>query len=260
MMSILALGGLTVIGLAILMAGQCPAEDQGKRPDDAESKKAAKMVEALANGNKPPKIVERREGWPRRLPLFPNDYDWKENERVADAVRDLRQNTTTELWEQVVQKANDSRFCITAWVNEEAVIFSLGDICRSLAYSRLTDGFRKHLPSLPPHGCPIQFEKFKRDLPAWRKERKDKSLYQLQIEMCELAIRALPDVDSKTLSNKEKANARKKIEAEIENLRKTKEPILEDYSGYLPHYGPALAKRIRKVIETGSSEDITIEK
>jgi hypothetical protein len=256
-----ALHSLTLIGLVFLGEAHCPAQTTGAQVVSRDGKRVAKMVDDLANRNKLPKIVERRAGRPRKLPLFPEEYDWKEDERVRKAVQELYQDTTVDLWEELVRKAHDPRYCNTTWdAGEEAVILSVGDVCRRLAYGRLCDGFKEHLPSFPPHGCPIQLESAFKDLPAWRKERQDNPLYQLQIEVCEMAIRELPKVDSKVLSDREKADARKEIETEITNLRRTEEPIFREYSWFGSWYGPELAKEVRKAVESGSAEDILLEK
>jgi hypothetical protein len=258
-----ALGIISLIA-AVVLGGDVKNERK-KEPAAAERAKremeeAAKMVEAIANRNKPPRIVKRQKDLPQQFPLYPKDYDWKEEERVRKALRKLYQDPSTAVWEALVQKAGDRRYCIIFYSGNsgDAEFYSMGNICHGLAYGRLCDVFEEHLPSFPPHGCPIHLEEVGRDLPAWRKARKDKSLYQLQIEVCEMAIRELPKLDAKDLSVKGKAKARKKIEAEIMKLRRTKEPIIEAGSGVIPVYSEDDAKRVREAFEKGSLEDFDL--
>src|SRR5690242_12997399 len=76
-----------------------------KREKDPAGERAAKMAEAIANRNTPPKIVKRRNYLPQYVPLYPKNYDWKEEDRVRNALDELEGDTSTELWEALVQKA-----------------------------------------------------------------------------------------------------------------------------------------------------------
>ncbi len=255
----LAISSLSLIGAVVFaegdarQGGKAPANGQAAKRD---AKEAAKLVDAIANRNKPPKIVKRRSRFPSELPLFPKDYDWNEEERVYEALSNLYQDESVELWEALVQKANDRRYCITLYSGNtsDAYIVSVGRICHGLAYGTLCHVFSQHLPSLPPHGCPIQLGI--NDLSFWREERKDKSFYQLQIEACEIALRKLPKVRVTILSDQEKVKARKKIEAEMVNLRKTKRPSLaEPGSGFPAAYPRGEAERVRDSYEKGTLEE-----
>lgn len=258
---ILGLGILSLIA-AIALGGDV----KKKREKDSaveqaakrSAKEAAEMVEAIANRNKQPKIVSRRNVKPKNFALFAEDYDWKEEERVKGALDKLSRNESVELWEALVQKANDRRYCIVSysWSSDDAERYSVGRMCRKLAYDRLCSKvFEEHLPSIAPFGCPIRLRSIEDDFLAWRKDRKEKSLYQLQIEVCEMAIRELPKVSVHFLSGKEKSEARKKIEAEITELRRLKRPHIGK-TGIPPAYPERAAKRVREAFEKGSLEHL----
>lgn len=257
--SALALGVLVLMA-AFVLAGDGKEQRANERAEKQEAKRAAKeadkMVEAIVNRNKEPKVVRRRQLRPREFPLFPKDYDWKEEERVRTALRKLYNDTSVEVWEAMVRKGNDRRYCNTSYSGSSGDVYidSVGLICSDFAYERLCYVFARHLPSLPPHGCPIQFWDVKENMPAWRNKRKDKSLYQLQIEMCEMALRELRKLDPHDLSDKGKAEARKKIEADIKELRKTKRPIMKKPSEYNPGYPTKEAERVRAAYEKGDLE------
>jgi arsenate reductase-like glutaredoxin family protein len=256
---------LVGIGCLSLLAAFVLAGDskKGRAKEPAEkqeakraSKEADKMVEAIVNRNKEPKVVRRRHICPSEFPLFPKDYDWKEEERVRTALRKLYNDTSVEVWEAMVRKGNDRRYCNTSYSGSSADVYidSVGEICSKFAYKRLCGVFARHLPSLPPHGCPIQFRDVRKNMTAWRDKRKDKSLFQLQIEMCEMALRELAKLDANDFSDKEKAEVRKKIEADIKDLRKTKRPIVEKPSVYNPGYPSKEAERVRAAYEKGTLE------
>ncbi|HEY7424043.1 MAG TPA: hypothetical protein VH682_07390 [Gemmataceae bacterium] len=248
--------GRFVLFLLVLLPVPCASAGGAEAKRDA--KEAAKMVEAIANRNKAPKIVKRRTFLPREVPLYPKDYDWKEEERVHEAIAKLEENMSVELWDALVQKTNDRRYCTASYSGSSADVYidSVGTICQELAYDRLCYVFEKHLPSLPPHGRPFYLENVWEDLIAWRRERKNKSLYQLQVEVCEIALRELPKVNVERVSDEEKAEARKKIEAEIAKLRRTNRPVLRNPGRwYMPRYPRREAERVREAYEKGTLEE-----
>jgi hypothetical protein len=252
------------VGLIAVVGLREAAGGEGKK---SEATAAAKLVDAIVNRNEPPKLVDRREGWPSRLALFPEGYDWKEDDRVRAALDNLYQDTTVELWEELVRRESDPSYCVTlvSVKNEDAEIQSIGDVCGELAWSRLTVVYKRHLPPArsKDDGSRITLDIGVTDLAKWRKERKDKSLYQLQIEVCEKAIKELSKIER--APEDEKVAAQKKIEAEIENLRRAKQPVLVKYKGYFVAfrqfgYDAELAKKVRKVVKSGSSESFDIVK
>jgi hypothetical protein len=251
---------LTAAGLGLLAAvvlGQAAEGPAGKEPAKRRTtaKQAAHLVEAIANRNKGPKTISRHQLFPRKFPLYPKDYDWKEEERVRKALEELGRDTSIEVWEAEVRKADDRRYSIASYSgnSSDVEMWDVGQICYGQAYSRLCDVFMKHLPSLPPHGSPIQMWDVIKDFPTWRKARKDKALYQLQIEICEIALREVPKLRADELSDKEKAEARKGIQAEIDALRESKKPILEPLGTQIP-YPREEAERVREAYEKGTLE------
>lgn len=206
---------LGLIGASALSEYGRFAPNKGRATDERQEfkqgmKEATKMVAAIANHNKSPRIIKRRKVTPAAVPLFSKDYDWKEDERVQKALNKLSSDKSIELWEALVQRANDKQYCMTtySWNNDDAENYTVGDVCSLLAYDRLCNVFVKHLPSVAPYGCPVRLWSIRDDLLTWRKERKRKSLYELQIEACEMAIRKLRQVSSNIVSDKEKDQGR----------------------------------------------------
>jgi hypothetical protein len=148
---------------------------------------------------------------------------------------------------------------------DDASISTVGGICHGLAYWHLHEVFQQHMPNSPgKDGWPISVYVGIHELADWRKERASKSLYRLQIEVGEKVLQKLSNY--KGVSDDEKNLARKKIEAEIEKLRRTKQPIFAGYTSFrnsgpsVPAYTPRIAERIREAVRKGSSETIEIVK
>jgi hypothetical protein len=263
--------GLVAALLVAAVIGGCASTppsntkaEVGQEPED-KATTAPQLVDAIVNRNKPPKLVERRSGRPERVALFPEDYDWEEDKRVLKALDQLYQDKRVELWEELVRRTDDPSYCVTvvSVKNEDADLESVGRICGQLAYSHLLL-FEGHLPLDPSKdGERLHLDVGIKNLADWRKERADKPLDQLQIEVCEEAVSRLSKVER--VSEVEKASARKKIEAKIEKLRRTKQPDLVGYERFFVpfreyKYNPDLAKRVREVIKNVSSEHIDINK
>src|SRR5262249_45207861 len=100
------------------------------------------------------------------------------------------------------------------------------------------------------------------DVAEWRKQRASKSLYELQIEVCEKAIKGV--ANASRVPQDEKDLARKQIEAEIANLKKTKKPVFlqGDYMLFEKRgrYNADLAKRVREGIKSGKYGNLGIIK
>src|SRR5262249_9273306 len=123
--------------------------------------------------------------------------------------------------------------------------------------------FQQHLPLDPSQdGRKISLDYelgigLKENLADWRKKRANKTLHQLQLEVCEAALVELSKV--KRLSKEQKDSTQKKIEAEIEKLRRTKQPVfLKAFFFHELTYKEDVAKRVREAVKSGSSEDIGI--
>src|SRR5262249_2552141 len=149
---------------------------------------------------------------------------------------------------------------ITSGLTGDALVENVGSICDWLAHARLIGAYWRHLPNNPLNpGHRLFLNVGIGDLSTWRKQRADKALYELQIEVCEKAIEALGK--AKRVPQVEKDRARKKIEAEIAKLKKTKKPthVLGGHGFYQGRpYNAKLAKRVREGVRTGKYPDLGI--
>jgi hypothetical protein len=223
--------------LGVALTGEAA---DGEKPDRGR-KTPAQMVEDLANRNNPPKLVEI---YSDRLPLFPRDYDWDEQHRVQKALTELSKDTSEELWEELVRRSDDARYCLT-YMDEGDWGWnrSVGFFCSAHAGAVLRDVALRHLPRqwmtgkrTPalssqgrwnpglPRGMAMIADiiDIKTGLREWREKRKGKALYQLQLELCERALDKVRDAED--VPEGEREAARKAIEAEAAKLRQTKRP------------------------------------
>jgi hypothetical protein len=258
-----------LVGLVLIPAVVLGAAPGGEKPK-ADAKRAAKqMVDAIVNRNKAPKVVKWPKwpgGFTRQAALFREDYDWNEDARAREAISRLEEDRTEEVWEEMVRRTGDRRYAetVTSAKTGDAYVRTVGGICDEIAYSRLIGVFWKHLPEVEGKdgdeklGLDIGI----RDLAKWRKERAAKPLYELQIEVCEKTIKALAKV--KRVPRAERARARKKIEAEIAKLKRTRRP--SHVPGGPPNYeergvyNAELARRVREGVKSGKYGDLGIIK
>jgi hypothetical protein len=246
--------GIPSLGTQILIGLFFVAQADRSQTAQGDLKAAAKMLDVLANRNKPPKLVlpSSQKHEIRKLakwvPLFPQDYDWKEQDRVVKALNHLRNNMTVDWWEELVRTKDDPRYSLTIISPDtgSASNWTVGDFCHFLGYMCLVDVVRRDWPKKRDRRIGLGLGI--RDLTEWRKERMHKSVYELQIELYERALAQLPTV--KYISQEQKEATRKKIESAIEKLKRTKQPIFLNYPlfGKASLYTPAKAKRIRKML------------
>jgi hypothetical protein len=206
------------------------------------------MVEAIASPNKPPKLNNEIRPGSRKRHRFPTDYDWKKQKKVYKALVKVYKDCSAEIWEELVHKIGDRRYSLTVTdkTNEDSYNLTVGDVCRELAYDRLVGVFVRHRPrdergnEMHPR---IRLDIGIKDLAAWRKERKDKAFWELQIEVCERALQQLEMTPGATPANKKRA--RKKIQAEIKKLKRTKQPIVYKSDPWLGIWAPYTDGKVR---------------
>ncbi|HEX7378020.1 MAG TPA: hypothetical protein VF278_12945 [Pirellulales bacterium] len=209
----------------------------------------ASMIDAMANRNPEPEVIGKGA---RAKPLFADDYDWDEDKRARRAFGAIRDDHE-ELWEELLNHFDDKRYAWTAEVNGASVEKkTVGGLCRLLASHRLRSPFEEFLP-VNEIGRPVRPDLgFGGDLVRWREDRADMSLYELQIQVCESAIKSLKIEGRKQgVPDREIRESCAKIQERINQIRREKRPffrrlMLDSYY----HYKPGDADRIRKELKT----------
>jgi hypothetical protein len=197
------------------------------------------MIDSLANNNREPGMTYLDE------PLFAPSYDWKEARRVRGVYLELLNNDSEALWEEFLKHLDDDRYSLTIGRgNGMAMNYSVGSLCRHLAYDRLAIAFYEDLPTGDEGRPLVPKMRIWDDLAAWREERKSKFLYELQIDACQLAIDKV--TQELELSAAEKRECRQKINRRIAALKDAKKPVFRKQpSVEYEWYDADKARRIR---------------
>jgi hypothetical protein len=102
----------------------------GGATSDASHTGASALVDSLANHNLSPQIV----GQNPQQPLFPDNYDWKEQDRVLDVVGDIL-NRTDSIWPELIDHLQDQRYSLTL-NNDDAERVNNSSVGSLQVYSR----------------------------------------------------------------------------------------------------------------------------
>ncbi len=142
-------------------------------------------------------------------PLYPDAYSWAAESRVHSAIRDLGEADSEELWRQLVSNFDDKRYCMI-WVGQMGRVHdtTVGDVCFWIAHGDLLHAYLPFAPHPGGRGpVPAALQPFhsRDELTEWLRPRRDKPLYELQIDAAELAVSCLPDVTNQ-LFTKEQAD------------------------------------------------------
>jgi hypothetical protein len=212
------------------------------------------LIEALANRNEEPKVVEC-DGL--TFTLFSPKYDWAEDKRVQSAISTLARDENEALWQHLTQCIDDKRYSFS--VGEQplwAHVWSVGHVCRQIAKKRLLCAYLQHLEpgKTTPYGgnssnfvsddskeflpgglqadlhYPRQLDNTTSDDPrdhfkSWCQARKGKPLYELPIEMCEWAV-----TKAENCRNAEEEPKRRFVDAvkkQIALLKDAKKPVID---------------------------------
>jgi hypothetical protein len=143
------------------------------------------LIDAMASGNRPPRLVGNGGA---TVPVFDDDYDWAEQQRVRTALETVRRANCDATWWELHARADDDRYVLTASRGAETRNFTIGMLCADLADMRLCLGVTSHLP-LVPGKLPAGFRPesvFWRNRQQWQRERKP--LHAMQAAVCQAAI------------------------------------------------------------------------
>ncbi len=203
-----------LVGLALASGAFLgPRLAQAKDPPDYPA-----LIDALATRNPEPKITH---GEPKLVAGF----NLKEFDRVRKVLPQLCNDGSEELWEELLKHLGDERYSLTmAFDGENYINWSVGGLCHMLAYKHLAEDVLDRHVSV---NRPIRLLRdISDDLGGWRKARSDKSLYELQLEVCELGLAKLDKHPERhILMDGQKEKMRQKIEDELAELKASKKAV-----------------------------------
>jgi hypothetical protein len=178
---------------------------------------------------------------------------------VEAAVWTLSQHKSNTLWQRLFEHLDDNRYSFA--LGEEglwAELWPVGGICRIMARNQMKCAYLQYLvpgKTMPmggdssnfvrdgsneflPHELQLELhqprqlgERFDLDPPgsdafrSWCKERKGKLLFELQIEMCEWAVKVVEN--AKDVPEEPKNNFLESVRKQIEVLKTTKTPVVD---------------------------------
>ena len=191
-------------------------------PDDGPNE-----VDMLASNNSP-WIIKGRPG--KETATKGNVYDANESKRIgAQVTETVRKNE--ELWPDLVSHLDDKRHSGVVGIDAGYPRnWTVGDVCQNIIGESLSSPFYRHFPGtkMNYHRFKIpSFAKEKEQLKAWYDERKDRKLYELQIEACKWALLELesPDIHERDISNAKRVEIANKIQDEIQVLQESKTAV-----------------------------------
>jgi hypothetical protein len=249
---------LCVTNLYILSACSQKSQNEVKKVENAQvnavkkiiSIDAKSLIEAIVSSNAAPTMKGGTyHGDPHGDPQFDENFDWTEYKRVNNAI-DFLACHAEEAWPELLKHFEDKRYSTTTQSEGYGNNYDVGGICKLIVTESLTQGYRKHfgLLSVLPywesayHAINIPENLDKEELKEWCIKRKNKNLFDLQIEMCEWAISTIKN--SKKLAKltiQERKPFMDAVQMEIDLLKKTKKALVfsgfrgyEDFEPYQP--------------------------
>ena len=225
-----------------------PAQPTSAVPSADRKREMERLIDAVASRNEAPKLVGEH---PLAYPIFGEKFDWKDQDRVQAAAWALAQDETNDLWGCLMEHVGDKRYSATCQLDEcYPENYEVGVICEMIAQKKLLCAYLRHLePGKTAHyGGPtrnnvsddtkdfipgsVQFELhyvsylYDADgLAKWYHARKGKPLYELQIEMCEWAVKKVEDAHG--VAEKPKKEFIAAVRKEIESLKKSRKPVVD---------------------------------
>jgi lysophospholipase L1-like esterase len=169
------------------------------------------LIDELKSKNKAPAPFDRGA---RQVSLFPKDYDWQDQARVIHAWGELDARVEESMLE-LANHADDVDYCVTFASSPVFRNFSVGNICRRILRAHLTPFIDR--PGLPSPEWPwaIDGESFA----SWLGRRKGKRLYEIQLEVAELA-RGFFEAPGRMISDEDREIVLNDIGEIIEHIKK----------------------------------------
>jgi len=185
----------------------------------------SELVSSLANRNSRPVFVGKDE---KRRPLFPDNYDWKEERRVQNVLHQILKYTDHAL-PTLLDHFDDDRFCVTLDHGDYVLNHSVGSICSAIVRESLIKPFTDCLSSDQGRWRELWNPEClkKTPLEKWCRERLNQgdTFVEMQNELLQWAINNVPDASKVTA--KEREDVISKMTSQLAMLKDSKAPILK---------------------------------
>ena len=237
------------LAMAVVLISQAQVNgNDPARPNDRNA-----MISSLISTNQPPELIKNTDKvllryGVSRLPLFPARFDWANQGEIRAAVVKLGRDESILMFDELLRHINDTRYCITILKGSgDPENYSVGKMCRDLARGKLVGAFQddlglddRYLPARIPYGKG-EFS----DLVKWREKRPTLTLAELQIEVGQLTLDAIPNAPH--LSEDRKVAIRVQIQRKIDTIKSTGKPItVHFWKDSFSTFTPKQANEIRE--------------
>lgn len=156
-----------------------------------------------------------------------------------------------DAWQELVGHLDDGRYSITfnaSATSGDAYNWSVGQVCRQIILSYLTDGYLHHVHRMdkPSYRRLRDFVHDGKALKAWCVKRSGKPLFELQIEVAQWALAELERGGFERIPEPRRLEWIVAVEAVIESLRSSKKAFhVKNVGEYAQPYTPDEADRLR---------------
>jgi hypothetical protein len=234
--------------LALVFACLALAQPTSAAPLADRAREMERLIDAVASRNEAPKVDGKFPGW---LLIFPAKFDWNDQKRVQDAAWRLSQDDSNDLWGCLMEHVGDKRYSGTS--QEDSPYpgnVDVGYVCSVIAGGKLrcahllhlapgktdyygvkslnhvSENSREFLPDSVQRE--LHFSKHPLGpggLAAWYRARKGKPFYELQVEVCEWAVKTVEDARGAAEEPKRQYIAA--VKKQIESLKRSKKPVVD---------------------------------
>lgn len=192
------------------------ADDTKSQP--AKETNFSKLIEELVSPNMPP-VTQNRAGGNVR---FPAGYDVAAQRRI-DEVRQTLQDRFEESLPFLIAALDDERYCLTiSWADGDGFYNeSVGAVCRNIIESQLEVYRDKIVFSGPRHWHKYDYKQISRE---WWQARRERKLFELQIEAVEWAIQQFEKSDDSD-PRFDRVKQRSDLRSLRDKIAKTQKPV-----------------------------------
>lgn len=194
----------------------------GEQKDEDESIDPEALVEALVNPGKP-------------FHIAPQEYDLKAQEKIKVAWWTLG-NNAEQACSTLVKHLDDKRYSISYHIagNDEYPPKTVGHVCGRILGNAIEPAYRSHIQGVggggPSTYYHFSYARMKFKDKEWQKKFKKKPLFKMQIDAVKWAIQTVDDFETDDVDKK--ADALKKLRAQLKELKKSRVPVKTRWTGF----------------------------
>lgn len=194
----------------------------------------AKLTDSLVNRNVVPTLVGRKDS---HEPVFEKDYDWREQTRIQESIQILIDHVE-DAWPALVQHLGDKRYCLTVSMDGDAGNLSVGSVCEAIITANLCMLYGGCLPDAAEDlRWSLRFPDilYETSVKSWCEKRKNKQLWQLQIEVAEWVVQQVKNCREEGLEDSDRRTSVNALTTKLRKTRESRKPVLlKDFRWSLP--------------------------